>query len=150
MTTLPIELWAQIAQEDIQIYRALVQVVRGLGKVHLHSAPSWEDHFTVKSTDELGTQRWKLHGKFHRGDGQPAVIYASGGQEWWLRGKLHRDNDEPAVIYAGFTAWFQHSALHRDGDKPAIVRADDHQEWWHHGILQTTVFTFLQVVRPAG
>jgi hypothetical protein len=34
-------------------------------------------------TDEYGTKRWFLNGKYHREDG-PAVEYANGSKEWYL------------------------------------------------------------------
>ncbi len=50
---------------------------------------------------------------------------------WYQHGKLHRDNDLPAVIYTnGTQMWYQHGKLHRDNDLPAVIYSDGAVEYW--------------------
>ena len=52
----------------------------------------------------------------------------------YKHGKFHRDNDLPAVVYAnGDKYWYQNGKLHRDNDLPAIVWADGEKRWWQNG-----------------
>jgi len=54
-----------------------------------------QTEFTLK---EDGTQEWRMNGRLHRDNDQPAVIYPDGTQEWISNGRLHRDDDQPAYI----------------------------------------------------
>lgn len=136
MSTLPIELWAQIASTNIQTYHIVAQVVGSLHKVRPVGATSWEDYFTVVKVNEYGSQLWRLHGKLHRGSDMPAVIFADGGRAWYQHGKLHRCDDKPAVIYVdGGQEWWWRGKLHRDDGKPAVVSSSGHCAWWCRGKL---------------
>lgn len=75
------------------------------------------------------------HGKWHREDDKPAIVYANGRREWYVNGKLHREHDKPAVIYGVNNChreWRWNGKLHRDGDLPAFIDLKT-QEWYRHG-----------------
>lgn len=115
-----------LADRVMAVDYILSQVVKDLHKVCPVGASSWEDYFTVMEVDKAGDQRWKLHGRLHRGGDKPAYIWARCMQEWYQHGKLHRDGDRPAVVCAnGHQEWWQHGKHHRDGGKPIIVWAND-------------------------
>jgi len=113
-----------------------------------------------RKIDPDGTIGWYYNGKLHRGNDQPAVIYADGSREWWRHGELHRvgqpavihgddvkrewwqhgklyrEDDLPQITYAnGGLEWYQHDKLHRDGDLPAAIEADNTQAWYQNGKL---------------
>jgi hypothetical protein len=67
-----------------------------------------KDMQPTMTTDDEGTKRWKLNGKFHRTDG-PALIHANGNKSWALHGNRHRT------------------------DGPAVDNSDGHKEWYIHG-----------------
>jgi hypothetical protein len=79
-------------------------------------------------------EMWKKHGKLHRDNDKPAMMWVDGRQEWYQHNKRHRDNDKPAVIWAdGSQAWYQHGKRYRDNDKPAMIRAAGMRIWYQHG-----------------
>lgn len=87
-----------------------------------------------RTRDGLWDYLSKGHGRIHRADDKPAVIYANGGQEWYQHGKLHRDDDKPAIIYSnGSQEWYQHGELHRANGLPAVIDANGVLEWWLDG-----------------
>lgn len=154
MSFLPIELWSLIAADSIQVYSALVTVIKGLS-----TRRSWEDYFTAVDVDDSGITTWSLRGKTHRGGDLPASIHKDGCQVWYKYGKIHRDGDKPAVVYPNgdsiwyrygerhrdndqpasistlHCSWYQHGVLHRDNDQPAIVYANGNCSWYQHGQL---------------
>lgn len=135
MSILPTEIWRLIASTNIQTYCVLSQVVKGLCKIHPVGATSWEDYFTVMFVGKNGAQQWMLHGRFHRGGDQPAIIHTDGALSWYRRGFPHRDNDLPARITStGIRMWLQDGICHRDGDKPAIIWPNGQQRWYRHGL----------------
>jgi hypothetical protein len=63
-----------------------------------------DDMQPTMTTDDEGTKRWKLNGKFHREDG-PAIEWANGTNWWALHGNFHR-KDGPAVEqFDGYNQW---------------------------------------------
>ncbi len=44
-----------------------------------------------------GTEEWRLNGKLHRDNDEPAVIKHHGRFEWWYNDQRHRNNG-PAII----------------------------------------------------
>lgn len=104
-----------------------------------------------KLNDKIITQIWCKHGKFHRGNDQPAIInsydhliifwndYAdhpmeNGNLEWWVDGKKHRENDQPAVVCeSGYQEWWIDGKRHRNNDRPAVDYVGLSREWWVNG-----------------
>ena len=68
----------------------------------------YKDLFTKITIYGDKRTKYRLFGKLHRDNDQPAVIYANDDQYWYQNGKQHRDNNQPAVIYAnGNQYWYQ-------------------------------------------
>ena len=50
--------------------------------------------------------KWYKHGRIHRENDEPAIIYSTGVKMWYKDGKLHRYNN-PAVVWpSGKRAWY--------------------------------------------
>ncbi len=65
-------------------------------------------HYMVKQTDVLSTV-YRLCGKLHNINDQPAIIYNSGTQVYYRHGKRHRDNNKPALVrFDGQLEWYIH------------------------------------------
>lgn len=84
---------------------------------------------------ELVSESWYRHGKLHRDNDLPAMIFTDGSCEWYKDDKLHRDNDMPALIYStGTNEWYRDGKLHRDNDLPAsIIHANGYKAYYHDG-----------------
>jgi len=75
------------------------------------------------------SKEWYKHGKRHRENDLPALVYPGGHENWYWNGKLHRENDKPAVIINGTKEWYTNGQRHREQDLPAIERDDGTREW---------------------
>ncbi len=49
-------------------------------------------------SEPLGEPLKVTHGKLHRDNDLPAIIYSTRSEHWYQNGIQHRDNDQPAVI----------------------------------------------------
>jgi hypothetical protein len=79
---------------------------------------------------------WYSHGKIHRDDDLPAIVFANGLHQWYKNGKLHRDGDKPAHIHhRGHIAYYKQGKLHREADFPAFLHPDGSCEFVYHGQL---------------
>jgi hypothetical protein len=77
---------------------------------------------------------YRLFGKLHRENDQPAIIYASGTKFWYYHGKQHRSGDKPAIEHSnGYKEWYNHGQLHREDNKPAVIWADGSKSWYVNG-----------------
>jgi hypothetical protein len=143
MTSIPIEIWREIALLDPQVYHSLAQVIRGLSNVN-----AMRRHFSVYGL-YYGTCGQRLPNGLPHSFDKPNVIYnvrvfskwynvyvRTVGKVWFHEGCIHRDNNEPAVICDdGIHAWYQHGKLHRDGDEPAIIDHDGELRYYKYGKL---------------
>lgn len=107
------------------------------------ASQSWYQHGKYHRDDDLpaviyttGSQEWYQHGEHHRDGDEPAIINYNGNKFWYQRGKYHREGDKPAAVdWVGNQFWYQHDKLHRDGDEPAIIYTTGGKEWYKQGIL---------------
>ena len=91
------------------------------------------DLFTIFYEDEY-MKTWKIFGKYHSFNDQPAIIYACGEKNWYQNGQLHRNNDLPAIIDAnGTQEWYQNGRRHRNNDQPAVICTTGDKFWWRNG-----------------
>lgn len=72
-------------------------------------------------------------GKHHSVDDEPAIEFEN-RKEWYKHGKLHRANGKPAVVYLnGDEEYWVDGVRHREGGEPAIVHANGDKKWFHYG-----------------
>lgn len=81
---------------------------------------------------------------YHREDDLPARIFEGnnsdcGFMEWYQHGKLHRENDKPALIWDYGCEWWINGVRHRENG-PAIFNSTDYntgkndKKWFLDGI----------------
>ena len=57
------------------------------------------------------------------------VIYDKYGKIWKIFGKLHNFNDQPAIIGVnGNKYWYQNDKLHRNNNLPIVINPNGRQE----------------------
>lgn len=81
-------------------------------------------------------ETWRLFGRKHRDNDQPAQTNSNGLKRWYQNDKLHRDCDQPAEITElGIQCWYQHGVLDRENGKPATILPDGTQYFYVNGEL---------------
>ena len=100
MDTLPVEIIALIALNDIESYRnclSLPVFARYTLNLPKEILKEYRSSFIVIKITNL-CKKYYLNGKLHREDG-PAVEYTNRYKFYYLNGELHRENG-PAIEYA--------------------------------------------------
>jgi len=108
------------------------------------------------------TELWYKHGKLHRDNDLPAIVWADGRKYYYKdnvkytptitipdyilnkfgnkclydeNGQYHSYNDLPAIIMSSGTKfWYKHGNYHRENDLPAIVWPNGTQEYYKNGV----------------
>ena len=68
-------------------------------------------YYTFNQLYNDGEQQWYVHGKLHRDNDQPAIIYANGRREWYQQGQLHRDNGPAVITPNNIAVWYEYGRL---------------------------------------
>ena len=133
---------------------------REINKNILYESGNMTTEFAHKNAENIGGHRWYKNGmlhrengpaiqrfdgsfafmldnKYHRDNGQPAVVYIDDGktvrEEWWFNGERHRANGPAVTTKFGEEQWYWKGQFHRD-DGPAITNYEGVKCWYKHGV----------------
>ncbi len=125
--------------------RVMLQSLALVSRVFHEVITSHRDDILRRYTVCLGggpytsMEQYMLFGSLHNYDDKPAWRGAQ-SLHWYRHGKPHRDDDKPAVMYAdGQRVWLVNGRYHRDGGRPAAIRSNGVMEWWINGNIQYSI-----------